>query len=94
MCRTYWDSEAVSSLPPGVQAATKQGALNDSRSEVVLVNGPLGEYVFCVITDSQADRSWGADNAGFVLAREVSAVLWTHWGGGPWTPAPGVEAWR
>ena len=94
LCGTFWDSEAVSSLPPWVQAATKQGALNRSRSEVVLVNAPGGDYVFCVITKNQVDQSWGADNAGFVLARDVSRVLWEHFGARDWAPAPGVEEWR
>jgi beta-lactamase class A len=95
LCRAYWDAEALSQLPPWVQAASKQGALNRSRSEVVLVNAPAGDYVFCVITKDQADTSWGADNAGFVLLRQVSRLLWGRWGGGePWEPAPGVEAWR
>ena len=61
----------------------------------MLVNAPAGDYVFCVITREQGDTSWGADNAGFVLLRDVSRLLWRRWGGGePWEPAPGVEAWR
>lgn len=94
MCRAYWDSEALSALPPWVQAASKQGAINRSRSEVVLVNAPSGDYVFCVITNEQVDQSWGADNAGFVLLRDVSALLWRHFEGDTWAPAPGVEEWR
>jgi beta-lactamase class A len=94
MCRAYWDSEALSALPPWVQAASKQGAINRSRSEVVLVNAPSGDYVFCVITNDQVDQSWGADNAGFVLLRDVSALLWRHFEGDAWAPAPGVEEWR
>lgn len=95
LCRAYWDAEALSSIPPWVQAASKQGAINRSRSEVVLVDAPRGAYAFCVITDEQTDTSWGADNAGFVLLRDVSSVLWDHFAGDDaWRPAPGVEAWR
>jgi beta-lactamase class A len=94
LCRTYWDSEAVSALPPWVQAATKQGAISRSRSEVVLVEAPSGPYVFCLVTDDQEDRSWGSDNAGFVLLRDVSQILWEHFGADGWSPAPGVEVWR
>ncbi|MEM6675670.1 MAG: serine hydrolase [Planctomycetota bacterium] len=94
LCRTYWDSEGVSAVPPYAQAATKQGAVNRSRSEVLLVGSPSGDYVFCVITKNQTDTSWGADNEGFVLLRDVSRVLWEHFGGDGWTPAPGVAEWQ
>ncbi|WP_145187805.1 serine hydrolase [Planctomycetes bacterium Pla163] len=95
LCRTYWDSEALSALPPWIQAASKQGAVNRSRSEVVLVNAPSGDYVFCLITADQVDTSWGADNTGFVLLRDVSRVLWEHFeGADTWSPAEGVDAWR
>jgi beta-lactamase class A len=45
---------------------------------VVLVNGPSGDYVFCVITKNQKDESWGYDNEGFVLLRRVSKLLWNY----------------
>jgi len=80
LSRSYWDGEALSAIPPGVAVASKQGAVDASRSEVVLVHAPRGEYVFCVITKDQRDRSWGADNAGFVLLREVSKRLWRRYG--------------
>jgi beta-lactamase class A len=81
LCKIYWDDEALSAIPMTVQAASKQGAVNASRSEVVLVNAPHGDYVFCVITKNQVDESWDADNAGFVLLREVSRTLWEHFEG-------------
>ncbi len=80
LTRIYWDDEALSSIPRTIQAASKQGAVNASRSEVVLVNAPGGDYVFCVITNNQVDQSWGADNEGFVLLRKVSSLLWSAWG--------------
>ena len=52
--------------------------MSRSRSEVVLVNAPSGDYVFCVITKDQADTSWEPNNAGYVLLRQVSAALWEH----------------
>ena len=78
LARIYWDAEALSALPPWVATMSKQGAVNRSRSEVVLVHAPAGDYVFCVITQNQQDQSWGADNEGFVLLRAVSARLWRH----------------
>jgi beta-lactamase class A len=38
LIRIFWDTKALSQIPPYVQAASKQGAVNQSRSEVVLVN--------------------------------------------------------
>lgn len=92
LTRIYWNDEALSQLPPTVQVASKQGAVNQSRSEVVLVNAPHGDYVFCVITKNQADESWGSDNEGFVLLRAVSRLLWRHFEpDADWQPAEGME---
>jgi beta-lactamase class A len=86
--RSYWDGESLSQIPPTVHCASKQGAVNRSRSEVVLVHAPSGDYVFCVITKNQQDQSWGRDNEGFVLLRRVSRLLWEHFEpGSTWKPA-------
>ena len=91
LTRTYWNGEAVSQIPPWVQAASKQGAVDRSRSEVVLVNAPAGDYVFCVITKNQGDESWEASNEGYLLLRKVSALLWAYFEPEtPWTPAVGA----
>lgn len=87
LTRIHWNGEALSQLPPWVQAASKQGAVNRSRSEVVLVNAPTGDYVFAVITRNQADQSWTPSNQGYVLLRTVSALLWrTFVPDQPYTP--------
>lgn len=78
LTRIYWDDEALSQIPPTIQAASKQGAVSRSRSEVVLVNAPHGDYVFCVITKNQEDTSWEYDNEGYVMIRRVSRALWEH----------------
>lgn len=78
LIRIYWDGEALSQLPPTVQVASKQGAVDRSRSEVVLVNAPSGDYVFCVITKNQQDESWERTNEGYELLRTVSRTLWEH----------------
>lgn len=94
LCRTYWDGEALAELPPDVHAASKQGMVNKSRSEVVLVNAPSGDYVFCVITKNQKDESWTHENEGYVLRRAVSRFLWKYFEPGmPWSPLQGVEKW-
>lgn len=95
LTRTFWNGEALSQIPPTVQAASKQGAVDRSRSEVVLVNAPSGDYVFSVITKNQADTSWVPSNEGFTLLRNVSALLWrTFEPRHPWHPAPGVARYK
>ena len=92
LTRIYWDGEALSEIPPHVQVASKQGAVDRSRSEVVLVNAPSGDYVFCVITKNQQDISYEYNNAGFVLLRDVSRLLWQHFEPkSNWKPAKGAE---
>ncbi|MES2305136.1 MAG: serine hydrolase [Gemmatimonadota bacterium] len=92
LTRIYWNGEALSQLPPWVQAASKQGAVDRSRSEVVLVNAPSGDYVFAVITRNQSDTSYAPTNQGYVLLRKVSALLWkTFEPKHPWTPPAGAE---
>ncbi len=76
--RIYWDGEALSEIPPYIHTASKQGAVNRSRSEVVLVNAPSGDYVFSVITKNQQDQSWVHGNEGYTLIRNVSRTLWQY----------------
>jgi beta-lactamase class A len=78
LTRIYWNGEALSQIPPTIQAASKQGAVDQSRSEVVLVNAPHGDFVFCVITKNQQDSSWLKSNEGYRLIRSVSAMLWKY----------------
>jgi beta-lactamase class A len=94
LTRIYWDGEALSRIPPQVQAASKQGALDRSRSEAVLVNAPSGDYVFSVITRNQEDQSWEDNNEGFVLLRDISGLLWSYFEPkSPWTPAEKSWNW-
>jgi len=94
LTRSYWDGTALSQIPPNIQTASKQGAVDSSRSEVVLVNAPHGDYVFCVITNHQQDISWHRDNAGFTLIRNISALLWHYFEPtSQWKPAPGMETY-
>lgn len=95
LTRSYYTGEALSALPPWVQAASKVGAVNQSRSEVVLVNAPSGDYVFCIITKNQDDQSWDPPNEGWVLIRRLSALLWRHFEPRhPWQPAAGAERFK
>jgi beta-lactamase class A len=91
----FWDEYALSQIPPYVQAASKQGMLDDSRSEAVLVNAPHGDYVFYIATKNNKDQRWEPDNEAWELQRKVSALLWNYFEpGSGWKPASGVEKFR
>lgn len=92
LVRIYWNGEALSQIPPTVQAASKQGAVDRSRSEVVLVNAPHGDYVFTVMTREARDTSYVSTNESWTLIRAVSALLWRHFEpDSPYTPPQGAE---
>ena len=74
--RNYWDEEALSQIPPDVFVASKNGAVNASRSEVMYVYGKNARYVFCICTKNNKDTSWGSQNEAWELARKVSKLLW------------------
>ncbi len=95
LIRIYFDGEALSEIPPYVQVASKSGAVNASKSEVVLVNAPHGDYVFSIITKNQSDTTWKNDNEGYVLIRKLSKLLWNYFEPqDKWTPAPGMEKYH
>jgi beta-lactamase class A len=95
LIRIYWDGNALSKIPPYVQVASKSGAVDQSKSEVVLVNAPHGDYVFCVITKNQKDTQWTADNEGYVLIRNISKLLWHYFEPqSTWKPAKGIDEWH
>ncbi|HSU14092.1 serine hydrolase [Longimicrobium sp.] len=86
---SYWRQEALSQLPSTVQAASKQGFVDRSRSEVLLVNAPGGDYVLAIITKNQADTSYAPDNEGYRLIRAVSRAVYQHFNPrDPWRPLP------
>lgn len=76
--RNYWDEEGLSQIPPTIEVFSKNGAVNASRSEVMLVNAPHHPYVFCIITKNNKDQSWGAGNEAWELTRKLSKLLWHY----------------
>ncbi len=94
LSKAYWDVEALSQIPPTIHVAAKNGAVNASRSEVVLVNAPSGDYVFCVITKNQQDQRWENDNEGNVLIRNVSRLLWNYFEPKSKWSAPKTDRWH
>src|SRR5690606_37010394 len=92
MIRIYWDGEALSQIPPHIQTASKQGAVDRAKSEVVMVNAPHGDYVFCIATKNQKDTRWTDDNEGYRLIRSLSKLLWNYFEPrSGWQPASGLE---
>lgn len=95
LTRTFYDDELVGTVPPGVQVASKQGAVSDSRSEVGYVHAPSGPYVIAVFTDGQADTGWEPDNPGWELIRRIGEIAWRAFEpASDWRPAPGGERFR
>jgi beta-lactamase class A len=87
LTKNYTGDEALSQLPPYVQAATKEGAVDRSRSQVLLVNAPAGDYVLSILTRNQADSSWVVRNEGWELIRRVSRTVYHHFNpDDPWRP--------
>lgn len=78
MGRNWWDDVALSQIPPHVFVASKNGAVNGSRSETLLVMSPHGPYVFSIITKDIQDQRWTPDNEAWVLIRKLSRLLWEH----------------
>lgn len=74
----YYEDNALSQIPPYVQTACKTGAVDRSRSEVVMVNAPHGDYVFYIATKNNKDASWGKANEAAVLTRKISSYLWNY----------------
>lgn len=87
MKNIYYDQGAISRIPMEITTASKTGAVDAARSEVVFVNAPSGDYVFAIMTKNNKDRRWAYDNEASVLIREVSSVIWNHLEPNhPWQP--------
>ena len=79
MGRNYWDEVAISQIPSDVFVASKNGAVNASRSEVLFVNGKNCRYVFCICTKNNQDTSWDSKNEAWTLTRKISKLLWEYY---------------
>lgn len=77
--RNYWDEdEALSQIPPYIEVFSKNGCVDASRSEVLLVNAPNNPYIFCIFSKNNKDISWKHDNEAWALARKLSRLLWNY----------------
>jgi beta-lactamase class A len=75
--RQYWDEEALTQIPPNIFVADKSGAVDQTRNEVLYVNG-AHPYIFCICTKNNKDTSWEFNNEAWVLTRKLSSLLWKH----------------
>jgi beta-lactamase class A len=87
--RNYWDEdEAISQIPPYIEVFSKNGCVDESRSEVLLVNARHNPYVVCIFTRNNKDTSWTHNNEAWVMARMISTMLWNYFEPkDDWTPA-------
>jgi beta-lactamase class A len=76
--RNYWDEYAISQVPSDVFVASKGGAVNETRNEVLFVNGKGARYIFCICTKDNKDQSWQVTNEAWELTRKLSRLLWDH----------------
>lgn len=77
--RNFWDiDEGISQLPPIIEVFSKNGCVDASRSEVMLVNAPHNPYIFTIFTKNNTDQRWVHDNEAWTLARNISAMLWNY----------------
>jgi len=79
--RQYWDEEAISQIPPNIFVASKSGALDGCRNELLYVNAPHA-YIFSIFTKNNADQSWEYNNEAWVLTRKLSALLFKYYNPG------------
>ncbi|MCW3091845.1 MAG: serine hydrolase [Ferruginibacter sp.] len=74
--RNYWDEQAISQIPPYVFVASKSGAVDATRNEVLFVNGKHCSYIFCICTKNNKDQRWDENNEAWQLTRKLSRLLW------------------
>ena len=77
--RNYWDEEAISQIPTDVFIASKSGAVDATRNEVLFVNGKHCRYVFCICTKNNEDKSWESNNEAWEMTRKLSKLLWDYY---------------
>ena len=75
--RNYWDEEALSEIPATKFVASKSGAVDASRSEILLVMAKE-PYILSVFTKNNKDISWSYSNEAWVLTRKLSKIVFDY----------------
>ncbi len=76
LSRNFWDAQGLSQIPPTIEVLSKNGAVNASRSEVLLVNAKHNPYILSVFTKNNKDESWSDTNEAWLLTRKISKIVW------------------
>ena len=76
--RNYWDEEALSEIPATIFSASKSGAVDASRSEILLVMAKE-PYILSVFTKNNTDQSWNTSNEAWVLFRKLSKIVYNYY---------------
>lgn len=77
--RNYWDEQAISQIPVTTFVASKNGCVNKSRSEVLLVMGKQ-PYILSIFTKNNVDERWSDDNEAWQLTLRISKLVWETYG--------------
>jgi len=70
------DTKMKRFLPPQATVAHKTGAVDASRLDAGIVYSPKADYVLCVFTTDNADKSWRIDNEAQVLIANISRSVY------------------
>ena len=77
--RNYWDeNEGISVIPPYIEVFSKNGCINQTRNEIMLVNAPNRPYILSIFTKNNKDQSWSYNNEAWALTRKISTLLWNY----------------
>ncbi|MEO8108931.1 MAG: serine hydrolase [Ginsengibacter sp.] len=75
--RQFWDEEGLSQIPPDIFVADKTGAVDESRNEIMYVNGKH-PYILSIFSKNNQDTSWNTNNEAWTLTRKISAIAWKY----------------
>jgi D-alanyl-D-alanine carboxypeptidase (penicillin-binding protein 5/6) len=75
------DKQKFPRFLPGVKIAHKTGSVNEVRTDAALIDGPKGPIAICVLTNENADKSWGDKNEAEILCGRIAQVAYRHFSG-------------
>lgn len=75
MLKKQFYRHGIPRLLGGVTVANKTGSVSASRSDCGIVYSPARDYVLCVFTKENEDRSWSQNNEGEVLIADIARIV-------------------
>ena len=79
MTHQYFDDMMPAEIPPFVHQGSKSGAVNASRSEVMITDTPSGTYILCVYTKNNKDQRWTNENEAEIAIKDISQRVWKYY---------------